>query len=152
MINPRLGIDASEHRQWGPVGIFFILVVAAAIIYAGRQAYPIYLAAVILVITSAGFSRLTTQVDPSGVSWSLTFGMPRGHVAFADLDRAEPATTNILEGWGVHWTIWHGWLWKMWGFRAVQLFLRSGRRITLGTNDPHGLLAAIQRFHRHHRA
>ena len=69
-----------------------------------------------------------------------------GSLAFADLDRAEPATTNVLEGWGIHLTMRHGWLWNVWGFRAVKFVLRNGRRVTLGTDDPQGLLTAIQRF------
>jgi len=40
----------------------------------------------------------------------------------------------------------HGWLWNVWGFRAVKFVLRNGRRVTLGTDDPQGLLTAIQRF------
>jgi hypothetical protein len=76
------------------------------------------------------------------------FGVPGGHVSFADLDHAEITRTNLFEGWGIHWTLWHGWLWNVSGFRAVELFYRGGRRVTLGTDDPQGLFDAIERFRR----
>lgn len=98
------------------------------------------------MLMTATFARLTTRVDRTGISWSFTFGIPARHIAFAELERAELTTTSIFEGWGIHWTARHGWLWNVWGFRAVELFLRNGRRVTLGTDDPHGLAAAIERF------
>jgi hypothetical protein len=57
---------------------------------------------------------------------------------------------NLLErgSAGLHWTIWHGWLWNVAGAEALELFLSDGSRITIGTDDPQGLLDAIERFRR----
>ena len=137
-----------EHRQWAPWSILVLIGILAAI--AGTRGVPegVYALFVFLAIFVLGFARLTTQVDRNGVLWSFTFGVPGGHVNFADLDHAEITRTNLVEGWGIHWTLWHGWLWNVSGFRAVELFCRGGRRVTLGTDDPQGLFAAIERFRR----
>jgi hypothetical protein len=37
-----------------------------------------------------------------------------------------------------------GWLYNVSGFDAVAITLRDGRKFALGTDDPHGLVAAIR--------
>ena len=144
-------MQAYEHRQWAPLSLLPVLAIAAALVYAGvgAQEGPVYVFALVVLVIGIGFARLTTRVDRNGIAWSFTLGAPAGHLAFADLDRAEITRTNFLEGFGIHWTIWHGWLWNVWGFRAVQLVRRDGRRVTIGTDDPQGLLAAIERLRDH---
>ncbi len=39
---------------------------------------------------------------------------------------------------------WYGWLYNVSGLDAVAITLRTGRKFALGTDDPHGLAAAIQ--------
>jgi hypothetical protein len=141
-------MQAYEHRQWAPWSIVIVLVLIAAISYARHGGEALVALLVFVGIIVVGFARLTTQVDRNGVLWSFTFGVPGGHVNFADLDHAEITRTNMFEGWGIHWTVWHGWLWNVSGFRAVELFYRNGRRVTLGTDDPQGLFDAIERFRR----
>jgi hypothetical protein len=141
-------MQAYEHRQWAPWSIVILLVLIALTSAARHDGEGVVALLLFFAIIAAGFARLTTQVDRNGVLWSFTFGVPGGHLNFADLDHAELTRTNLLEGWGVHWTLWHGWLWNVSGFRAVELFYRSGRRVTLGTDDPQGLFDAIERFRR----
>jgi hypothetical protein len=141
-------MQAYEHRQWAPWSILVLLVIIAAASTAHRVPEALYVFWVFLAIVVFGFARLTTQADRNGVMWSFTFGVPGGHVSFADLDHAEITRTNFFEGWGIHWTVWHGWIWNVSGFRAVELFYRNGRRVTLGTDDPQGLFDAIERFRR----
>ncbi|MGC2130442.1 MAG: hypothetical protein WA629_10120, partial [Candidatus Aquilonibacter sp.] len=93
-------------------------------------------------------SMLITQVDASGVVWSFTWGWPGGRIPFDRIARAEQAKLNLMElgSAGFHWTIWHGWLWNVGGVDAVEIFTTDGARVTLGTDDPQGLLGAIERF------
>jgi hypothetical protein len=139
-------MQAYEHRQWAPLNALLLLAVAVVAACAGAQNVPVHLVALVVILIGIAFSRLTTRVDQEAISWSFTFGAPGGRLAFADLDRAEVTRTNLFEGFGIHWTLWHGWLWNVWGFRAVELFRRDGRRVTIGTDDPQSLLAAIERF------
>jgi hypothetical protein len=137
---------AYEHRQWAPLNVLLLIGVAVVVSYAGARTGPVYLLALVVLFIGAAFARLTTRVDRDAISWSFTFGSPAGGVAYSDLDHAEVTKTNVFEGFGIHWTMWHGWLWNVWGFRAVELFRRDGRRVTIGTDDPQGLFAAIERF------
>jgi len=102
----------------------------------------------IAVIGIAGviFTRLTIRVDANGVTWHLGWGWPGGALATSEIERAEITRTSLFEGWGIHWTIWHGWLWNVGGFQAVEITKTDGSRITLGTDDPQGLFQAIERF------
>ena len=113
----------------------------------GAQAaavFAIAVAAVVLIV----FTRLAIGVDAEGVRWSMGYGWPAGFIPAAEITRAEITRTNLLEGWGIHWTIWHGWLWNVGGFQAVEICKTDGSSVTLGTDDPQGLLDAIERFRR----
>lgn len=133
-----------EHNQWGAIPIavaVVILLLAGAVFDVSQQ--PFGLIMLLAVAALIAFARLVTRVDETGVSWAFTAGMPRGHIDFADIYRVERVQTNLFEGWGIHWTWWHGWVWNVSGFEAVEFFLKDGRRVTLGTNDPQGLYGAV---------
>jgi hypothetical protein len=110
------------------------------------MALPVSVVLVPLLLAGAIFTRLTIAVDANTLRWHFGWGWPGGSIAMADIARAETTQTNLLEGWGIHWTIWHGWLWNVSGFQAVEIFKNGGGSITLGTQDPQGLAQAIQRF------
>ena len=128
-----------------------LLAILAVAMAMGAFMYGPYEALVLpalLVVMAIAFTTLTTRVDATGVSWAFTLGWPSLHVAFSDIDAVEVTTTNFWEGWGIHWTIWHGWLWNVAGYGAVMIHTRGGARITIGTDDPQGLYEAIARFRR----
>lgn len=143
---------AYEHRQHSPfiatVLIVMLLVMLATLVltqprYNDIAAMPIV--AIIVAFAAIGlFTRLTTRVADGCVSWYFGWGFPRGSRSLAEIARVEMTQTNLLEGWGIHWTIWHGWVWNVWGFQAVQIFGNDGSSITIGTDDPDGLVDAIK--------
>lgn len=91
-----------------------------------------------------GFIELKTRVDPSCVSWAFTLGIPSGSIPFTDIADVQITKVQFWEGYGIHWTILHGWLWNVAGFQGVMIRKRNGRVVTLGTDDPEGLYEAIQ--------
>jgi hypothetical protein len=149
-------MEKYEHRQYLDRRISVLFAGLAALFLFLRFAFPNdpvvpWLPSVVLAIVVAAWwmiSVLITRVDRSGVSWSFAWGWPRGHVPFGRLARVESTKLNLLErgGAGLHWTVWHGWLWNVAGAEAVELFLTDGGRITIGTDDPQGLQGAIDRF------
>ncbi|HTU68884.1 MAG TPA: hypothetical protein VMF11_01070 [Candidatus Baltobacteraceae bacterium] len=140
--------ERTQHARW----MWFILLAALPLVVAwGLSPSIATLAPAIAVVVPivailAIFARLTIHVDGEAVSWYMGWGWPAGAIALRDIAGAELTSTNFLEGWGIHYTIWHGWLWNVGGFRAVEITKTDGRRVTLGTDDPQGLLQAIERF------
>lgn len=136
-----------EHRQHSTWMYWIAIIVLALFVFFAR-AEPstgpgLAIASVIVALSMAVCSRLTTRVDVDAVSWSFGWGWPAGSIPLAEIASVEGTETNLLEGWGIHWTIWHGWLWNTGGFQAVEMTKRDGSRITLGTDDPQGLYDAI---------
>lgn len=104
----------------------------------------------VLVVLTWMLSVMYTRVDVHGVWWSLAWGWPGGHLPFAQIASVEPTELNWLErgNSGFTWTMWHGRLWHAAGAHAVEITKTDGSVITLGTDDPQGLLQAIERFRR----
>jgi hypothetical protein len=137
-----------EHRQaspWmiAPLTAFAVLVVVFALL--GRTPYSSALLLLAVTAVAGSLIVLSTRVDSNAVSWSFTFGIPSGTIPLADIAEAQITKTNFFEGFGVHWTFTHGWLWNVWGFSAVMIRKRDGGIVTLGTDDAQGLYEAIAR-------
>jgi hypothetical protein len=140
-------MDRYEHQQHS-TWMYWVAIVVLAVFVLIERAQPaagvgLAIGTIAIAVSMAIFARLSTRVDDRAVSWSFGWGWPRGSIALADIASVEGTETNLLEGWGIHWTIWHGWLWNTGGFQAVEMITRTGSRVTLGTDDPQGLYDAI---------
>lgn len=138
-----------EHRQIGWVTIVAVAVAIIAIFVAAAIAAPSERVAAYYVIPVAAalgalFSSLTIRITQTYVAW--WFGIPEigRRVALSEIASVRAIKTNVFEGWGIHLT-WHGWVWNIAGFNAVQIVLRSGTRFAVGTPDPQAVIAAISR-------
>lgn len=101
------------------------------------------LAALPLLLTAA-LGRLVTEVHGDRLTWRFGWlPWPRWRVALEDVVTAEPARSRWIEGWGIRFTG-DGMLYNAGGTQAVRLTLRDGRRLRLGTREPHALLQALQ--------
>jgi hypothetical protein len=107
---------------------------------------PLAFLVIVIGVLGGVFTRLTIRVDADAVTWHFGWGFPGSAIPTSQIERVEVTRTNLLEGWGIHWTIWHGWLWNAGGFQAVEIFKTDGGKLTLGTDDPQGLFQAIERF------
>ena len=70
-------------------------------------------------------------------------GIIRKRARLAEIVGCEPIRVRWWYGWGIHLTPF-GWLYNVSGLDAVAITLRAGRKFALGTDDPHGLTAAIR--------
>lgn len=136
--------EHQQHSTW----MYWIAIAVLGMFVLLSRADPaaglgLAIASIVVAASIAIFSRLTTRVDADAVSWFFGWGWPAGSIPLADIQSVEGTETNLVEGWGIHWTIWHGWLWNVGGFQAVEMIKRDGSRITLGTDDPQGLYDAI---------
>lgn len=107
------------------------------------SAWPLAIVAFTAAV-AACFSALRTRVDQTGVSWEFGLGFPRGTLRFDEIEAVSLTKTSLSEGYGVHLTRNHGWLWNASGRDAVMIRKRSGSAITLGSDDALGLYEAIR--------
>jgi len=139
-----------ERRQvgWAMIGalLFGVLVRSAAAARSRRKKRAARIAAVVNAASGLlmAFCTLTVRVTDRSVAWWFTLPALGRRVALEDIESVSAVRTSFLEGWGIHLT-WHGWVWNVSGFNAVQITLRSGTRFAIGTSEPQVLIDAVQR-------
>jgi hypothetical protein len=142
-------METYEHRQFSPLILAAALapLALASLVRGGDEARRSrrLRAMAGTAIVALPFTLLITRVDENGISWAFGLGFPAGRVNFGDIAHIEITKTRFLEGFGIHWTPRHGWLWNAAGFDAVMIRKHDGRVVTLGTDDSQGLYDAIQR-------
>jgi hypothetical protein len=139
-------MERYEHRQYGTLMLILIVVFAAAGPVLNRTDAVFGASAAVAIAVLVVMCRLNTAVEGRFVSWSFTFGFPSGRIALSAIESVAVVRTSVWEGWGIHWTFFHGWLWNVSGFQAVEIRHDGGKRLTIGTDDPQGLVDAVERF------
>jgi len=133
-----------EHTQIGHVIIWsllaIILIASGGLI--SHHAPPV-IVAVILLVCVVLFYRLKITIENETLCASFGPGVIRKRVRLAEIAGCEPIRSRRWYGWGIHPTP-YGWLYNVSGCDAVAITLRDGQKIALGTDDPHGLIAAIR--------
>lgn len=136
-----------RHTQSGTLTIVFttaaILGVIAAFVL-GRMPLPVFI--ILILLFSAVellFMSLTVRVDRKTIRLWFGPGLIRKTIALSDVVDSRPVRNSPLCGWGIRY-IGNGWLYNISGLDAVEMSLKTGRRIRIGTDDPDGLHRAIQ--------
>jgi len=133
-----------EHTQIGHVIVWsllaIILIASGGLI--GHHAAPASIS-IILLVCLVLFYRLKITIDDETLCASFGPGIIHKRIRLAEIVGCEPIRTRWWYGWGIHLTP-YGWLYNVSGFDAVVVTLRNGRKFALGTDDPHGLIAAIR--------
>jgi hypothetical protein len=150
MVEPR---PLYEHRQTA-VFMRVSFAVGAAILFALAAAQPaqqrvLLIAGALLVPLFLAFDGLTIRIVGKELRWAFgVFGFPRGRIALARIAEASATRTTFLDGWGIRLTR-RGWLFNVSGCEAVLIRKTDGKTFLLGTDEPHKLVAAIERAKRH---
>ena len=133
-----------EHTQIGHVIIWsllaIILIASGGLI--GHHAPPIIIS-IILLVCLILFYKLKISIENETLCVSFGLGIIRNKVRLADIVGCELIRIRWWYGWGIHLTP-YGWLYNVSGLNAVAITLGDGRKFALGTDDPHGLIAAIR--------
>lgn len=137
-----------EHRQVGWITVIALFLIAVLICCAAAISAPSertlsYSLVPIMLVVAALFSTLTVRVTDKRVMWYFGVSGIGRSVALTEITSIRAIKTSIFEGWGIHLT-WHGWVWNVAGFNAVQIILRSGTRFAVGTPDPQAVIDAVQ--------
>ncbi|HEY7000537.1 MAG TPA: hypothetical protein VH330_02240 [Candidatus Udaeobacter sp.] len=137
-----------EHSQLGHTIIWVALAVAVFIAITGISwrvdPGTSLIVEGIVLICAILFWKLTIKIENETLEWSFGIGLIRKQVPIVDIAACEPIQIRGC-GWGIRLTP-YGWLYNVSGLDAVAIRLRNGRKFALGTDDPQGLVNAIQRF------
>jgi hypothetical protein len=134
-----------EHTQIGHVIIWSLLAIILIVSgFAGLSHREIPLVvSIILLVCLVLFYKLRITIEDETLCASFGPGIIRKRVRLAEIVGCEPIRIRWWYGWGIHLTPF-GWLYNVSGLDAVAITLRAGRKFALGTDDPHGLLAALR--------
>ena len=133
-----------RHTQFGwaivtstllPIGIL------GSVALASRSFAPLLGLIPLLVIVPV-FASLTVAVTDAAVLLRFGVGLIRKRFPLDDIESAAPVTNSWISGWGIR-LIPGGWLYNVSGTDAVELRLRNGRTVRVGTDDQEALLAAL---------
>lgn len=145
------GLNEYEHTQPGTLirvmlscGLTLACVAAfTPIVQNGQPEYPALIPAGILMLCLSLFHSLNVRVTCNDISISFGAGLIHKEFMIGDVENATIVRTRWYHGWGIK-KIWGGWLYNVSGFDAVQLTMRDGKIVQIGTDEPKQLLAAIQ--------
>ena len=139
-----------QHTQNGKLikvimgmSIVLCLVITGIIGWASLVGYALYGSVLFLVILTWLFGSLTVEVDGEELRHYFGPGFWRKTYLLSDIDSVEQVRNSWIFGWGIRFTP-HGWLYNVSGLDAVQIQLRSGRKFRIGTDNPAGLVSALQ--------
>ena len=122
-----------------PIGLFLSGALPAGDVGARLT---VLAAAVIMMVSAFAFSSLTIAVRDGQLSWWFGPGIVKKTIPLSTITSAEPTTTSIFSGWGIHLTG-RGWLYNVAGRQAVLITQQDGKRFLLGTDEPDSLAAVI---------
>lgn len=136
-----------RHTQMGKLALLVLAWGAAitALTAAGGgpgQAVRIGSISVALSAVAAVFSRLTVAVTAGTVRATFGWGWPRRTIAVDDIAGFRKVRNKWYYGWGVR-RLPKGWMFNVWGLDAVEIDLRSGKTVRIGSDEPDDLVAAL---------
>jgi hypothetical protein len=97
-----------------------------------------------LALVGWSFSSLTIEVTPAELTWFFGPGVWRKTLARDDILRVTPARNKWWWGFGVHLTP-RGWLYNVGGLDAVEIALKDGRTLRLGSDETDALAEALRK-------
>lgn len=148
-----------SHRQWG-IATFLALAVLMALILlishftglniSDAQINPNQLRLIQLVLFSllgiiaVVFSSMTISVNESEVTWFFGPGLLKRKLALTEVASCRKIVNPWWLGFGIH-SFGTGWLYNVSGFLGVEIELKGGAFVRLGTNEPNYLVSAVEK-------
>ena len=133
-----------RHTQ---IGYVIIILVLAGILWLAyllvAKFHPIlYLEFFIMILALALFFSLTVQINEQVIKIQFGIGVIHKQFWIDDIESYRIVENPWYYGWGIRYTP-HGWLYRVSGSTAIELRMKNGRKFRIGTDDPDGLLDAI---------
>ena len=135
-----------HHTQAGTVTRIAAVAALAVAVYTIARVGPhpvLWCVVVVAVLGTFALSSMTIEVDQNRLAFWFGPGWIGRSFGLAEIRSWAVVTNPWWYGWGIHLTP-HGWLYNVGGRGAVQLELRDGRRVRVGTDEPERLSDAIK--------
>jgi hypothetical protein len=135
-----------QHTQIGWVILGSMLLPAPLLLVASAIAdarLPMLIVAAVLFVSALLFATLTVRVDGEAISWRFGIGLLGRRIDLAEIRSFGAVKNPWYWGFGIRWYQ-GGKLYNVSGLSAVELALRSGERLRVGTDEPEALSAALR--------
>ena len=77
------------------------------------------------------------------INWWFGPGFWKMRVTIDEIEVCEPVRNRWWWGWGIRY-FGRGWLYNVSGLDAIEIRLKSGKHIRIGTDEPEALVAEIR--------
>lgn len=140
-----------KNRQWAsPLLLVLLLVIPildALLQYLGatpvERYMPLTALGLVLVSVAIFFSSMTIEVNAQEVRWHFALKQFTKTIPLDAIKNVEKVKNPWWMGLGIH-SFGTGWIYNVSGLWGIELELKSGELIRLGTNQPNYLKQAIQ--------
>ncbi len=137
-----------KHKQWGYVTAGAIPLIIALLLGINKffAVIPASALGVIfgsLTFVAIVFSSMTIEVNESEVSWYFGPGLFKKSLLLEEVGSCKKVKNPIWMGFGIH-AYGTGWIYNISGLFGVEIELKSGAFIRLGTDEPNYLVQAIE--------
>ncbi len=142
-----------NHTQRGMAWVLVIgcgapLVVLLVLYRSGEVGVGATLATVLTMVFVCALlwlmGSLTVTVADNVLSFYFGPGVIRKRIRIGDITSVKAVRNPWYHGWGIRLTP-TGWLYNVAGFDAVEVRMRNGHSLRIGTDEPGALLAAIEK-------
>ncbi|MAG78201.1 hypothetical protein CL616_02425 [archaeon] len=137
-----------KHTQKGNLIIFVII---ALIIYfsfiASITDYNtiIIITITIVILILASFSTLTVSIDHEYLRIKFGYGIFKKKFKLKDISYAKAVKHHWYQGWGIRLWFWPPMtIYNVSGFDLIEIRMKKGRRIRIGTDEPKALEQALK--------
>lgn len=135
-----------QHTQIGYVLItaYCAVILALGVLTRNNHLHRIAIfGLVLMVVVLALFATLTVTIGDQKLQLRFGVGLIRKRFAVDEIMTCRVVKNPWYYGWGIRYTP-RGWLYGVSGLQAVELVMRSGRRIRIGSDEPDVLAAALK--------
>jgi hypothetical protein len=134
-----------KHTQVGWYILFLAIpaiLILGFISAVGQSPFPVIIGIVLMALLVL-FSTLTVIANDTVLRFYFGPGIVGRKFAYSDIESITQVRNHWLMGWGIRW-FGHGWLYNVSGLDAIELKLKSGKWVRIGTDEPERLLAAVR--------
>lgn len=137
-----------KHTQIGYLIIILLLLISIAVFadinIIGEPPLISFSIFAIMIAVLVLFSTLTVTITREQLRLHFGVGLIYKKFNMIDILSVKPVRNKIWWGWGIRLAP-HGWLYNVSGLDAVELTLKNGKKVRVGTDEPKTLVRAIQR-------